>query len=114
MTRSPVSVMNAVTRCPSWSVKVNCAPGCGADMFIPVRDCAIEQALIPHSEVRVVDDVLGHLGLLAVSPTSYATNRYESSGIARNPCQLTEYGQRIGGQSWLFSMCLEVVLNWVA
>lgn len=39
------------------------------DMFFPVRDCAAEQALIPGSELRVVQDVLGHLGLFAVAPT---------------------------------------------
>lgn len=38
------------------------------DMFFPVRDCAAEQAMINDSELRVVDDVLGHLGLFAVSP----------------------------------------------
>ncbi|QTV79235.1 alpha/beta fold hydrolase [Microbacterium sp. NIBRBAC000506063] len=39
------------------------------DMFFPVRDCAAEQALIPGSELRVIEDVLGHLGLFAVAPT---------------------------------------------
>ncbi len=39
------------------------------DMFLPVRDCAAEQALVPDSELRVVDDVLGHLGLFAVADT---------------------------------------------
>ncbi|MBO1901200.1 alpha/beta fold hydrolase [Leucobacter weissii] len=38
------------------------------DMFFPVRDCAAEQALIPGSELRVIDDVHGHLGLFAVDP----------------------------------------------
>lgn len=38
------------------------------DMFFPVRDCAAEQALIPGSELRVVHDVHGHLGLFAVDP----------------------------------------------
>jgi homoserine O-acetyltransferase/O-succinyltransferase len=38
------------------------------DMFFPVRDHAAEQALIKNSELRVVDDVLGHLGLFAVNP----------------------------------------------
>ena len=38
------------------------------DMFFPVRDHAAEQALIKGSELRVVDDVLGHLGLFAVNP----------------------------------------------
>ncbi len=39
------------------------------DMFFPVRDCAAEQALIPGSELRAVDDLLGHLGLFGVAPT---------------------------------------------
>ncbi|MDL5155129.1 alpha/beta fold hydrolase [Actinomycetospora termitidis] len=38
------------------------------DMFFPVRDCAAEQGLVKGSELRVVDDVLGHLGLFAVNP----------------------------------------------
>ena len=39
------------------------------DMFFPPRDCAAEQAMIPNSELRVVDDVLGHLVLFGVAPT---------------------------------------------
>lgn len=39
------------------------------DMFFPVRDCAAEQSLIPGSELRVVTEVLGHLGLFAVADT---------------------------------------------
>jgi homoserine O-acetyltransferase len=39
------------------------------DMFFPVRDHSAEQQLIKNSELRVVDDVLGHLGLFGVSPT---------------------------------------------
>jgi homoserine O-acetyltransferase len=38
------------------------------DMFFPVRDHTAEQALIKGSELRVVDDVLGHLGLFSVNP----------------------------------------------
>ena len=38
------------------------------DMFFPVRDCAAEQRLIPGSELRVIEDVHGHLGLFAVDP----------------------------------------------
>jgi len=38
------------------------------DMFFPVRDCAAEQALVPDGELRVIDDVHGHLGLFAVDP----------------------------------------------
>jgi homoserine O-acetyltransferase/O-succinyltransferase len=38
------------------------------DMFFPVRDCRAEQEMVKGSEVRVVNDVLGHLGLFGVSP----------------------------------------------
>jgi homoserine O-acetyltransferase len=38
------------------------------DMFFPVRDCRPEQELITGSELRVVNDVLGHLGPFRVSP----------------------------------------------
>jgi homoserine O-acetyltransferase len=38
------------------------------DMFFPVRDCAAEQALVPGSELHVIDDVSGHLGLFAINP----------------------------------------------
>lgn len=39
------------------------------DMFFPPRDCKAEQALILNSELRVVEDILGHLGLFGVAPT---------------------------------------------
>ena len=39
------------------------------DMFFPVRDCRAEQQIVSGSELRVVDDVMGHLGLFAVAPT---------------------------------------------
>lgn len=39
------------------------------DMFFPPRDCEPEQKLTPDSELRVINDVLGHLGLFAVAPT---------------------------------------------
>lgn len=39
------------------------------DMFFPVRDTAAEAALIPGAELRIVKDVLGHLGLFGVAPT---------------------------------------------
>jgi homoserine O-acetyltransferase len=38
------------------------------DMFFPVRDCAAEQAMIPNSELRVIDDIHGHLALWAFDP----------------------------------------------
>jgi homoserine O-acetyltransferase/O-succinyltransferase len=39
------------------------------DMFFPPRDCRAEQEQIAGSELRVVEDVLGHLGLFGVAPT---------------------------------------------
>ena len=40
------------------------------DMFFPPRDCAAEQELIPGSELRVIEDIGGHLGgLFGVAPT---------------------------------------------
>lgn len=39
------------------------------DLLFPPRDCSPEQQLIKDSELRVVNDVLGHLGLFGVSPT---------------------------------------------
>ena len=39
------------------------------DMFFPPRDVQADQELVPRSELRVIEDVLGHLALFAVSPT---------------------------------------------
>jgi homoserine O-acetyltransferase/O-succinyltransferase len=39
------------------------------DMFFPVRDCRAEQEQIKGSELRVVDDILGHLSVFGVAPT---------------------------------------------
>ncbi|HTK64341.1 MAG TPA: alpha/beta fold hydrolase [Pseudonocardia sp.] len=39
------------------------------DMFFPVRDCRAEQAMVKGSELRVVNDILGHLGLFGIAPT---------------------------------------------
>ena len=39
------------------------------DMFFPVRDCRAEQEQIKGSELRVVDDLLGHLSVFGVAPT---------------------------------------------
>jgi homoserine O-acetyltransferase len=36
------------------------------DMFFPVRDCAAEQAMVPHSELRVIKSVWGHFGLFGI------------------------------------------------
>ena len=38
------------------------------DMFFPVQDCAAEQALLPGSELRVVDTICGHFGLFGIEP----------------------------------------------
>lgn len=38
------------------------------DLFFPVVDCAAEQALIPGSELRVIEDVHGHAALFGLSP----------------------------------------------
>ena len=42
------------------------------DMFFPPRDCRAEQELIAGSELRVINDVLGHLALFGVAPTFMA------------------------------------------
>lgn len=39
------------------------------DMFFPPRDCATEQALVPSSELRVIEDIGGHLGLFGLAST---------------------------------------------
>lgn len=39
------------------------------DMFFPPRDCEAEQALVPGSEFRVIEDIGGHLGLFGLAPT---------------------------------------------
>jgi homoserine O-acetyltransferase len=39
------------------------------DLLFPVRDCAPEQQLIKDSELRAVEDPLGHLALFGVAPT---------------------------------------------
>ncbi len=39
------------------------------DVLFPVRDVQPQQELVPGSELRVINDVLGHLGLFAVAPT---------------------------------------------
>jgi homoserine O-acetyltransferase/O-succinyltransferase len=38
------------------------------DMFFPVRDCRAEQELVPGAELRVLDDLAGHLSLFGVDP----------------------------------------------
>lgn len=38
------------------------------DMFFPPRDCQAEADLVPDAEFRVINDVLGHLGLFDVNP----------------------------------------------
>ncbi len=39
------------------------------DMFFPPRDCIAEQELIAGSELRVIEDVAGHIGLFCVTPS---------------------------------------------
>jgi homoserine O-acetyltransferase len=39
------------------------------DMFFPVRDCRAEQEMVKSSELRVIDEVLGHLGVFGITPT---------------------------------------------
>ncbi|MBM7365363.1 alpha/beta fold hydrolase [Gordonia hydrophobica] len=39
------------------------------DQLFPPRDCEPEQQLVAGSELRLIEDVLGHLGLFGVSPT---------------------------------------------
>ena len=39
------------------------------DQLFPPRDCEPEQKLIAGSELRVVTDILGHLGLFGIAPT---------------------------------------------
>lgn len=39
------------------------------DQLFPVRDCAPEQQLIKNSELRVIEDTGGHLGLFGTAPT---------------------------------------------
>ena len=39
-----------------------------SDMFFPVQDCADEQALIPGSELRVIESHGGHFGLFGFEP----------------------------------------------
>jgi homoserine O-acetyltransferase/O-succinyltransferase len=39
------------------------------DMFFPVRDCRAEQEKVSNAELRVLDDIGGHLGLFAAAPT---------------------------------------------
>ena len=38
------------------------------DQLFPVRDCAPEHQLIKDSELRVVEDTLGHLALFGIAP----------------------------------------------
>ena len=38
-------------------------------MFFPPRDCIAEQELIAGSELRVIEDVAGHLGLFGITPS---------------------------------------------
>lgn len=39
------------------------------DQLFPVRDCRPEQEMIKNSELRVIEDIGGHLGLFGIAPT---------------------------------------------
>jgi homoserine O-acetyltransferase len=39
------------------------------DILFPVRDCQPEQEMVKGSELRVIDDIGGHLGLFGTAPT---------------------------------------------
>lgn len=39
------------------------------DLFFPPEDCAAEQALVPGSELRVIEDVHGHAALFGLTPS---------------------------------------------
>lgn len=41
------------------------------DMFFPPRDCAVEQAIIPGSELRVIKSIGGHFGLFGFEPSYF-------------------------------------------
>ena len=56
------------------------------DLLFPVRDCAPEQQLIKDSELRVVEDPLGHLALFGVAPTYMPQiDRHLSDLLATEP-----------------------------
>jgi homoserine O-acetyltransferase len=38
-------------------------------MFFPPRDCRPEQEMIAGSELRVIEDLAGHLALFGTAPT---------------------------------------------
>ena len=40
-----------------------------SDQVFPPADCAADQALIPNSELRVIDDVYGHVSLFGFNPS---------------------------------------------
>lgn len=54
-----------------WRPAVSCPP-------------RFEQRLIPSSELRIVNDVLGRLGLFAVNPGVHSANRSASERAARH------------------------------
>lgn len=39
------------------------------DQLFPVRDCRPEQQMVNNSELRVIEDIGGHLGLFGIAPT---------------------------------------------
>ena len=41
------------------------------DIFFPVRDCEAEQKLIPRSELKVINSILGHFGLFGAEESYF-------------------------------------------
>jgi homoserine O-acetyltransferase len=51
----------------------------------PVRDCRAEQVTIKGSELRDINDVLGHLGLFGVRPSCMPQIDKHLGGLLANP-----------------------------
>ena len=67
------------------------------DMFFPPRDCAAEEALIPDSQMRVVDTIAQHLGLLGPEPAYSRSTHTWAELIALEPytaCGAAAAGKR--------------------
>ena len=57
-----------------------------SDMFFTPADCAREQALIPHSELRTLHSIAGHLGLFGVEPEFLAAVDVQLRELLACPC----------------------------
>lgn len=54
------------------------------DMFFPVRDCRTEQEMIKGAQLRVIDDLLGHLAVFGIAPSYLPqVDRYLSELLAQ-------------------------------